>query len=125
MNKLIAFCIVLAVFAIGLANPAVRIRNLSAATKVVIHKQGKDPLSLTSSESIKELRELFQIEVNSNRKTAGVPPYKLEFWRSASDKRPFEVIWVDRHGSWGFENLRAIYGHERKIVDFIERMFTQ
>lgn len=125
MNKVIAVCVVFAVFAIGLANPAVRIRNLSAAKKLVIHKQGKDPLSLTSSESIRELREMFKIEIDNTRKTAGVPPYRIEFWRSASDKRPFEEIWVDRHGSWGFVKRRAIYGNDRKIAEFIEKLFRE
>jgi hypothetical protein len=123
MKKLIGLSIIIALFAIGYANPTMRIGKLPLATKLVVHKAGKDPLTFTTTDRIKSFARLFKLDVDPNRKTAGTPPYRVEFWRNASDKKPFEEIWIDRHGSWGFVKLRPIYGFDKKLVDWIEELF--
>lgn len=123
MNKVVCFAIVLGVVAVGYANPSIRVGKLKHATKLTIHKQGKDPISITNKANIDSIVNLIEIKIDRNRVTAGTPPYRIEFWRSAGDRKPFEEIWVDQHGSWGFVRLRTIYGNDRKIVERIETFY--
>lgn len=127
MMRLVTVLLLLLLVGFAIAtNPSVRVGKLKDCDRLVITAKGKrEPTTVYEKTKVEEFARLFVVSSNASKSfTAGEPEYRIEFWRG-KDKKPTDVLWVDNRGQWGFANVRGIYGEERKLVTWLQKVLKQ
>jgi hypothetical protein len=119
MKKLVLIAAVSSAALVALAiNPSIRVGKFKNAEKLVIKKGTNEPYTIFDAAKSSGFGRMFKIQTQESGPGRG--EYRVEFWR-LSDRKPFDVVWIDHLGRWGFEGHRTTYGQQPELLDWIKR----